>query len=105
VDKVCGHPEEKEVKTLPDSIIQAKEVERPPLTMAHSIPINNKRSSLPLKSSKNDKSRSLKKMSREFISYMKRSRTFYASLTERLCDGDLVMKDSSTCWNGQDVVE
>ncbi|XP_026524647.1 glypican-5-like [Notechis scutatus] len=61
--------------------------------------------SLPLKSSKNDKSRSLKKMSREFISYMKRSRTFYASLTERLCDGDLVMKDSSTCWNGQDVVE
>lgn len=44
-------------------------------------------------------------ISREFISYMKRSRTFYASLTERLCDGDLVMKDSSTCWNGQDVVE
>ncbi|XP_058044008.1 glypican-5-like isoform X2 [Ahaetulla prasina] len=85
VDKVCGHPEEKEVKSLPDSIIQAKEIERPPLTMAHSITINNKR--------------------REFISYMKRSRTFYASLTERLCDGDLVMKDSSTCWNGQDVVE
>lgn len=43
VDKVCGHPEEKEVKSLPDSIIQAKEIERPPLTMAHSITINNKR--------------------------------------------------------------
>ncbi|XP_070609349.1 glypican-5-like isoform X2 [Erythrolamprus reginae] len=84
VDKVCGHPKEKEVKSLPDSIIQAMEIERPPLTMAHSITINNKR--------------------REFISYMKRSRTFYASLTERLCDGDLVMKDSRSCWNGQDVV-
>uniref|UniRef100_A0A8D2Q311 Glypican 5 n=1 Tax=Varanus komodoensis TaxID=61221 RepID=A0A8D2Q311_VARKO len=42
---------------------------------------------------------------KEFINYMKRSRTLYASLTERLCDGDLVMKDSSTCWNGEDVVE
>uniref|UniRef100_A0A8D2NNB6 Glypican-5 n=1 Tax=Zosterops lateralis melanops TaxID=1220523 RepID=A0A8D2NNB6_ZOSLA len=42
---------------------------------------------------------------REFINYMKRSRTFYASIAERLCDGDLVMRDSSTCWNGEDVVE
>lgn len=42
---------------------------------------------------------------REFINYMKRSRTFYASIAERLCEGDLVMKDSSTCWNGEDVVE
>uniref|UniRef100_A0A8C6YPT8 Glypican-5 n=1 Tax=Nothoprocta perdicaria TaxID=30464 RepID=A0A8C6YPT8_NOTPE len=41
----------------------------------------------------------------EFINYMKRSRTFYASIAERLCDGDLVMRDSSTCWNGEDVVE
>ncbi|KAM6442976.1 glypican-5-like isoform 1-T1 [Liasis olivaceus] len=106
VDKVCGHPEEKEAKPLPDSIVQAKEIiEKPPLIMAHSTTLNNKRSSLPLKASKNDKSRSLKKMSREFINYMKRSRTFYASLTERLCEGDLMMKDSSTCWNGEDVVE
>uniref|UniRef100_A0A8B9PW47 Glypican-5 n=1 Tax=Apteryx owenii TaxID=8824 RepID=A0A8B9PW47_APTOW len=44
-------------------------------------------------------------LSREFINYMKRSRTFYASIAERLCDGDLVMRDSSTCWNGEDVVE
>ncbi|XP_010225979.1 PREDICTED: glypican-5-like [Tinamus guttatus] len=74
------------------------------LVMAHTS-LNNKRSSLPLKASKNDKSRSLKKISREFINYMKRSRTFYASITERLCDGDLVVRDSSTCWNGEDVVE
>ncbi|XP_066478458.1 glypican-5-like [Tiliqua scincoides] len=106
VDKVCGQPEERELKPLPDNIVQVKEiVETPSLTMAHSTTLNNKRSSLPLKASKNDKSRSLKKMSREFINYMKRSRTLYASLTERLCDGDLVMKDSSTCWNGEDVVE
>ncbi|XP_048361255.1 glypican-5-like isoform X2 [Sphaerodactylus townsendi] len=86
VDKVCGHPEEREMKPSPDNIIQAKEIsETQSLTMAHSSVLNNKR--------------------REFINYMKRSRTLYASLTERLCDGDLVMKDSSTCWNGEDVVE
>uniref|UniRef100_A0A670JIL4 Glypican-5-like n=1 Tax=Podarcis muralis TaxID=64176 RepID=A0A670JIL4_PODMU len=106
VDKVCGQPEEKEVRPLPDNIVQAKEVtETQALTMTHSNTLSSKRSSLPLKASKNDKSRSLKKMAREFINYMKRSRTLYASLTERLCDGDLVMKDSSTCWNGEDVVE
>nr|XP_020642100.1 glypican-5-like isoform X2 [Pogona vitticeps] len=86
VDKVCGQPEEKEVKPLPDNIVQVKEiVEKPSITMAHSATVNNKR--------------------REFITYMKRSRTLYASLADRLCDGDLVMKDSSTCWNGEDVVE
>ncbi|XP_039343839.1 glypican-5-like isoform X3 [Mauremys reevesii] len=106
VDKVCGQPQEREAKPSPDNIVQAKDVpETQALTMAHSANLNNKRSSLPLKASKNDKSRSLKKISREFISYMKRSRTFYASIAERLCDGDLVMRDSSTCWNGEDVVE
>ncbi|XP_053315513.1 glypican-5-like isoform X2 [Spea bombifrons] len=44
-------------------------------------------------------------MRREFIKYMKLSRTFYASLAERLCDGDLAVRDGSTCWNGEDVVE
>ncbi|CAM5138932.1 unnamed protein product [Eretmochelys imbricata] len=106
VDKVCGQPQEREAKPSPDNIGQAKDMaETQALTMAHSANLNNKRSSLPLKASKNDKSRSLKKISREFINYMKRSRTFYASIAERLCDGDLVMRDSSTCWNGEDVVE
>ncbi|XP_044885268.1 glypican-5-like isoform X3 [Mauremys mutica] len=106
VDKVCGQPQEREAKPSPDNIVQAKDMsETQALTMAHSANLNNKRSSLPLKASKNDKSRRLKKISREFISYMKRSRTFYASIAERLCDGDLVMRDSSTCWNGEDVVE
>ncbi|XP_030431483.1 glypican-5-like isoform X2 [Gopherus evgoodei] len=86
VDKVCGQPQEREAKPSPDNTVQAKDVsETQALTMAHSANLNNKR--------------------REFISYMKRSRTFYASIAERLCDGDLVMRDSSTCWNGEDVVE
>ncbi|XP_019398592.1 PREDICTED: glypican-5-like [Crocodylus porosus] len=106
VDKVCGQPKGREVKPSPDNIVQVKEVtEMQALTLTHSATLSSKRSSLPLKASKNDKSRSLKKISREFINYMKRSRTFYASIAERLCDGDLVMRDSSTCWNGEDVVE
>ncbi|XP_025065650.1 glypican-5-like [Alligator sinensis] len=106
VDKVCGQPKGREVKPSPDNAVQVKEVtETQALTLTHSATLSSKRSSLPLKASKNDKSRSLKKISREFINYMKRSRTFYASIAERLCDGDLVMRDSSTCWNGEDVVE
>ncbi|XP_054242193.1 glypican-5-like [Indicator indicator] len=105
VDKVCGQPRQQEGILSSDNIVPVKEVTATQtFVMAHTS-LNNKRSSLPLKASKNDKSRSLKKISREFINYMKRSRTFYASIAERLCDGDLVMRDSSTCWNGEDVVE
>ncbi|XP_069720973.1 glypican-5-like isoform X3 [Phaenicophaeus curvirostris] len=105
VDKVCGQPRQQEGDLSSDNIVPVKEVtEAQAFVMTHTS-LNNKRSSLPLKASKNDKSRSLKKISREFINYMKRSRTFYASIAERLCDGDLVMRDSSTCWNGEDVVE
>ncbi|XP_041343028.1 glypican-5-like isoform X1 [Pyrgilauda ruficollis] len=105
VDKVCGQPKQQEGNLSSASIVPVREVTgTQTFVMAHTS-LNNRRSSLPLKASKNDKSRSLKKISREFISYMKRSRTFYASIAERLCDGDLVMRDSSTCWNGEDVVE
>ncbi|KYO40441.1 glypican-5-like [Alligator mississippiensis] len=86
VDKVCGQPKGREVKPSPDNTVQVKEVtETQALTLTHSATLSSKR--------------------REFINYMKRSRTFYASIAERLCDGDLVMRDSSTCWNGEDVVE
>ncbi|XP_027541931.1 glypican-5-like isoform X2 [Neopelma chrysocephalum] len=85
VDKVCGQPRQQEGNLSSANIVPAKEVtEAQTFVMAHAS-LNNKR--------------------REFISYMKRSRTFYASIAERLCDGDLVMRDSSTCWNGEDVVE
>ncbi|XP_064373031.1 glypican-5-like isoform X2 [Dromaius novaehollandiae] len=85
VDKVCGQPKQQEGNLSSDNIAPVKEAtETQMLVMAHAS-LNNKR--------------------REFINYMKRSRTFYASIAERLCDGDLVMRDSSTCWNGEDVVE
>ncbi|XP_047933242.2 glypican-5-like isoform X2 [Anser cygnoides] len=85
VDKVCGQPKQQEGNLSSDHIVPVKEAtETQALVMAHAS-LNNKR--------------------REFINYMKRSRTFYASIAERLCEGDLVMKDSSTCWNGEDVVE
>ncbi|XP_068057444.1 glypican-5-like isoform X2 [Anomalospiza imberbis] len=85
VDKVCGQPKQHEGNLSSASIVPVKEVTgTQTFVMAHTN-LNNKR--------------------REFISYMKRSRTFYASIAERLCDGDLVMRDSSTCWNGEDVVE
>ncbi|XP_074768718.1 glypican-5-like isoform X2 [Athene noctua] len=85
VDKVCGQPKQQEGNLSADNIVPVKEAtETQTFVMAHAS-LNNKR--------------------REFINYMKRSRTFYASIAERLCDGDLVMRDSSTCWNGEDVVE
>lgn len=44
VDKVCGQPEEKEVRPLPDNIVQAKEVtETQALTMTHSNTLSSKR--------------------------------------------------------------
>ncbi|XP_021250234.1 glypican-5-like isoform X7 [Numida meleagris] len=85
VDKVCGQPKQQEGNLSSGHIVPLKEAtEAQTLVLAHTS-LNNKR--------------------REFINYMKQSRTFYASLAERLCDGDLVMRDSSTCWNGEDVVE
>ncbi|XP_078522193.1 glypican-5-like isoform X2 [Lissotriton helveticus] len=88
VDKVCGHPEERAVKSSPDIMLQREEeAASESLAPAHSY------------------SSTINKKRREFISSIKRLRTFYASIAERLCDGDLVVRDSSTCWNGQDVVE
>ncbi|KAJ7414364.1 hypothetical protein WISP_84581 [Willisornis vidua] len=85
VDKVCGQPRQQEGNLSVGHVVPVKEVAAAQtFVMAHTS-LNNKR--------------------REFINYMKRSRTFYTSVAERLCDGDLVMRDSSTCWNGEDVVE
>ncbi|KAM8954348.1 glypican-5-like [Pelodytes ibericus] len=104
VEKVCGQLQESPNKPSPDVKLKKDEdVDVPPVTKLQS-PVHM-RSSLPLKASKNDRPRSLKRISREFIKYMKLSRTFYASLAERLCDGDLAVRDGSTCWNGEDVVE
>ncbi|NWU22520.1 GPC5 protein, partial [Dyaphorophyia castanea] len=84
VDKVCGQPRQQEGNLSSASAVPVKEV-----TETQAFPVAHT---------------SLSSRRREFINYMRRSRTFYASLAERLCDGDLVMRDSSTCWNGEDVV-
>ncbi|XP_051549055.1 glypican-5-like [Myxocyprinus asiaticus] len=66
--------------------------------------ITLKRRSLPLKPSKNGKHRSLKNISKEFMGYIQRYKTFFSNLPEMLCDGEVVM-DENTCWSGEDVVE
>uniref|UniRef100_A0A4W5K7U5 Glypican 5b n=1 Tax=Hucho hucho TaxID=62062 RepID=A0A4W5K7U5_9TELE len=60
--------------------------------------------SLPLKPSKIDKPRSLKKISREFMGYIQRYRSFFSALPETLCESEMVGEDI-TCWSGEDVVE
>ncbi|XP_051980366.1 glypican-5-like [Xyrauchen texanus] len=66
--------------------------------------ITLRRRSLPLKPSKNGKHRSLKKISKEFMGYIQRYKTFFSNLPEMLCEGAVVM-DENTCWSGEDVVE
>ncbi|KAG5286588.1 hypothetical protein AALO_G00016610 [Alosa alosa] len=61
------------------------------------------RSSLPLKPSKSDKPKSLKKISREFVGYIPRYKTFFGALPEMLCEGEMGME--FTCWSGDEVVE
>ncbi|KAK1168723.1 glypican-5b [Acipenser oxyrinchus oxyrinchus] len=105
VDKVCGQPAERVVHPSPETIPPPRSTPAPkPPIEAQLGRLSKKRSSLPLKSSKNDKPRSLKKISRDFVSYMQRYKTFYSALAELLCEGELV-RDSSTCWSGEDVVE
>ncbi|XP_040283791.1 glypican-5-like isoform X2 [Bufo bufo] len=85
VEKVCGELQESPVKQQSEEKAMKEEevVKPPPVTKLHSL--GNLRS--------------------EFIKYMKPSRTFYTTMAERLCDGDLAVRDGSTCWNGEDVVE
>ncbi|KAM9849261.1 glypican-5-like [Aulostomus maculatus] len=62
------------------------------------------RRSFPLKSSKGDKSRSLKKLSREFEGSIQRYQWFFSELPEMLCESEMEV-EQHTCWSGQDVVE
>lgn len=41
---------------------------------------------------------------REFMSYIQRYRTFFATLPEMLCETEMV-DEFWTCWNGEEVVE
>ncbi|KAG8580562.1 hypothetical protein GDO81_007343 [Engystomops pustulosus] len=84
VEKVCGELQESPLKQLSEEKTMKEEVmEQPPISKLHS----------------------LGHLRRDFIKHVKPSRTFYTTLAERLCDGDLAVRDGSTCWNGEDVVE
>ncbi|KAA0712119.1 Glypican-5 Secreted glypican-5 [Triplophysa tibetana] len=41
---------------------------------------------------------------REFMSYIQRYKTFFSTLPDTLCEGQVEI-DESTCWSGEDVVE
>nr|XP_057929713.1 glypican-5-like isoform X1 [Doryrhamphus excisus] len=58
----------------------------------------------PLKGSRSDKSRSLKKLSREFEGSIQRYQWFFSELPEMLCESEIEV-EQHTCWSGQDVVE
>ncbi|XP_041792039.1 glypican-5-like [Chelmon rostratus] len=57
-----------------------------------------------LKGSRGDKSRSLKKLSREFEGSIQRYQWFFSELPEMLCETEMLV-EQHTCWSGQDVIE
>ncbi|XP_032381654.1 glypican-5 isoform X1 [Etheostoma spectabile] len=62
------------------------------------------RRSFLLKGSRGDKSRSLKKLSREFEGSIQRYQGFFSELPEMLCESEMEV-EQHTCWSGQELVE
>ncbi|XP_076580092.1 glypican-5-like [Chaetodon auriga] len=82
--------------------------ERSPVTSTHSaahqrLQQQSRRSFL-LKGSRGDKSRSLKKLSREFEGSIQRYQWFFSELPEMLCESEMLV-EQHTCWSGHDVIE
>ncbi|XP_036834051.1 glypican-5 [Oncorhynchus mykiss] len=113
VDKVCGPlTDTPSVTSIRPTLEVMTSVTTSPTSVA-STPspaevtlgrLSHTRRSLPLKPSKIDKPRSLKKISREFMGYIQRYRSFFSALPETLCESEMVGEDF-TCWSGEDVVE
>ncbi|XP_016147365.1 glypican-5-like [Sinocyclocheilus grahami] len=109
VDKVCGHSSNASsttVRTFP-----LTPVTPPPANSSQDVPGADKigmlahlHSSLPLKTSKSDRGRTLKKVAREFTEYISRYKSFFSILPETLCEGEMGV-DELTCWSGDDVVK
>ncbi|XP_071386925.1 glypican-5-like [Centroberyx affinis] len=115
VDKVCGLSTGEPTSMQPTSpgvTTSTVTSSTPPPSAPPSLPppeqllgqLAHLRSSFPLKPSKNNKHSSLRKISREFLMYLQRYKSFFAALPEMLCEGENVV-DDSTCWSGDDVVE
>ncbi|TMS20034.1 hypothetical protein E3U43_006527 [Larimichthys crocea] len=112
VEKVCGPqaagpmtPSANPTTTsqAPASVSPAASVtsQRSPVT---SSPSAKSRRSFLLGGSRGDKSRSLKKLSREFEGSIQRYQWFFSELPEMLCESEMAV-EQHTCWSGQDVVE
>ncbi|XP_041034123.1 glypican-5b isoform X2 [Carcharodon carcharias] len=86
VSKVCDQPQERVITTLLDSTV------RTPATPS-------------FKPQAVTQFANLTQRRRDFMNYIRRFRTFYASLAEQICEGELLPQDSSTCWSGENVVE
>ncbi|XP_016419766.1 glypican-5 isoform X2 [Sinocyclocheilus rhinocerous] len=109
VDKVCGHSSNASsttVRTFPPTSVTP-----PPANSSQDVPGVDKigmlahlHSSLPLKTSKSDRGRTLKKVAREFTGYISRYKSFFSILPETLCEGEMGV-DELTCWSGDDVVK
>ncbi|KAM6962474.1 glypican-5-like [Aplochiton taeniatus] len=61
-------------------------------------------SSFPLKGSRKDKPRSLKKLSRAFQGSVQRYLSLFSELPGMLCESEMEV-EQHTCWSGEDVVE
>ncbi|XP_062902210.1 glypican-5b isoform X1 [Mobula hypostoma] len=106
VSKVCGQPQERPIATMLVSTVQTPAmVSFKPQAATQFANLTRRRSSLPLKEVKTDRPRTMKQNTRDFMNYIRRYRTFYASLAEQICEGEILPQDSSTCWSGKDVVE
>ncbi|XP_034387441.1 glypican-5-like [Cyclopterus lumpus] len=120
VEKVCGpqaagpmmqsaNPASSHLTSLspfPSVTSERSNVTSPPSVgpLAHQRPQSQSRRSFLLKGSRGDKSRSLKKLSREFEGSIQRYRWFFSELPEMLCESEMEV-EQHTCWSGQDVVE
>ncbi|KAM7388176.1 hypothetical protein PAMP_024370 [Pampus punctatissimus] len=117
VEKVCGpqaadpmmtsaHPTTSQVPTSVTSATSVRSsVTSPPTHPAAYQRLQlQPRKSFPLKDSRGDKSRSLKKLSREFEGSVQRYQWFFSELPEMLCESEMEV-EQHTCWSGQDVVE
>ncbi|XP_014326524.1 glypican-5-like [Xiphophorus maculatus] len=114
VEKVCG-PQEPGFMLMDTKSSQIHPVTRATLLTskksAVTLPASPHRhlqshpqKSFPLQGAKGDKSRSLKKLSREFEISIQRYQWFLSELPEMLCESEMEV-EQHTCWSGEDVVE
>ncbi|XP_028300686.1 glypican-5-like isoform X2 [Gouania willdenowi] len=104
VEKVCGPLVAPPILTT--STARPSATSPPPAVPAaqaqQSLQLQSR--SIPLKGSRGDKSRSLKKLSREFEGSIQRYQWFFSELPEMLCESEMEV-EQHTCWSGQDIVE